>query len=346
MLICVEAVDLDDRAYGFFAEWLLELERQGVTAIVCCLRRGRMPAYRAHEIIELPRGGSLISVVRRALALLRVSWVRRRSYCAVFVRQAPVFLLAAGWLWRLLGKRVVLWFAHYQTPWMAESAAVFAHSVVTSVPEACAIRIKKPIVIGQSVPTERFTIPTDKPFDRFRTVVIGRVSPVKHVPETIETFLRSAFASRGGECVILGRATDDASRDAVTAAIARHPNVTWTAEGVSYDEMPALLGSFDFTISFCEGSLDKGILEAMACGVIPIIVTRAAVHAIPEPDRWLAVSSYSEAHDALERAAALSPDERRALANRLRASVVERHSMRSQVQQVIREAFPGAAHLA
>lgn len=333
LLICVEAVDSEDRAYGFFTEWLQELEDQGIRATVVCLRRGKVPVYREHRIIALPSHGRFTSL-RRAWALWRISWQERKTYEAVFVRGAAVFVVATGLLWRGLGKRVVFWYAHYTGNQLLEPAAMLANRVITSVPEACRIRSKKPIPIGQSVPTERFRIPADKTYNGYRGIMLGRVSTSKRVRVAVRSFLE-LDTPQGSELVIIGRDVDQSETTAVRAILSNTDYVHWNKAGVPYEELPRLLPTFDFMINFYPGSLDKSILEAMACGVIPFMATDAAERLLPQDLHWLITRNGADLKEAFERFRALTSEERKTLAERLRKLVVERHSLSGQVRALI-----------
>ena len=270
LLICVEAVDIDDTAQGFFVPWLQELSRQGIHAKIICLREGRHEEL-LHDVFVLPSGKGMYAKIRRGWELIRYSWGMRHGYDAVFVRGAPVFVLSAGWVWRLLNKRIVLWYAHYKTSSALNAAVVLSHVVVTSAKEACSIESNKLHVIGQSIDVTRFIIPAGKMFDTNRTIVLGRISEVKQVPRIIHLFERSIFSTRkNGELDIIGKPFDQ-SAEKVRELVQLNANVRWMKEGFSYDRIPEIVGAYDIMINLYEGSIDKSILEGMACGVIPII---------------------------------------------------------------------------
>ncbi|MCL4732602.1 hypothetical protein KJZ71_02215 [Patescibacteria group bacterium] len=334
LLICVETVDLDDRAYGFFNDWLLELERQNIKAIVICLRKGRMSAFAQHEIITLPRPGAFLAL-RRLFELWRISWDRRHEYSAVFVRQAPVFVMASGWLWRLLGMRIILWYAHYKGRWDLNIAACIAHVVVTSVPEACRIWSRKAIAIGQSIDTDRFRIPATKAHNGFRALVLGRVSPVKRVDEIIDVFETSAFKTMHGSLTIIGKATDRAYEKKILELVGEHAGIRWMREGLPFDALPSELSKYDFLMNFYEGSLDKAILECMACGIIPLISTDAAENFFPESLHWLIARTKGARLSAIEKLSGFSFADRQKISSQLRDIVVHEHSLSHQVHRLM-----------
>lgn len=333
ILICVETVDAEDRAYGFFVAWLQELERQGVRALIICLRKGAYPMFKQHRIIQLPERFPFKSL-RRAWALWRISWNSRHEYDAVFVRQAPIFMVVGGLLWRLLKKRTVLWYAHYTGNRLLRPAAFISNMVVTSVPEACRISSKQVVPIGQAIDTERFKISTERSFDGFQTIVLGRVSHIKRVANIVRTFSNSKLA-RKGELFIVGPPLDSDETKAVTTEIAGKRNVHWRKEGIAHKALPEFLSDFDFMINFYQGSLDKAILEAMACGVIPIIATDAAESLLPHDLHWLIARDEAGFHKVSARIVELKPSEREMIAMRLRSIVVQEHSLVRQVRCLV-----------
>ena len=45
-----------------------------------------------------------------------------------------IYVILGGILWRLMGKRIALWFAHGSIPWDLRVATALAHIILTSTP--------------------------------------------------------------------------------------------------------------------------------------------------------------------------------------------------------------------
>jgi len=92
LLICTQVVDKNDPVLGFFVRWIEEFQKHCEVEVI--------------SLKDLGRGGRLL----RTWRLLRRASTGR--YDAVFVHMNPEYLVAAGWLWKLRGKKTGLWYTH------------------------------------------------------------------------------------------------------------------------------------------------------------------------------------------------------------------------------------------
>src|SRR3989344_551624 len=127
LLICTQAVDRNDPVLGFFHRWIEEFSPHAEKVTVICLRKGEYDLPNI-EVIALSERGRLL----RAIELLSIVFRRRREYDTVFVHMNPEYIVAAGWLWRILGKKVALWYAHKSVDLKLRIATTFAHIICTA----------------------------------------------------------------------------------------------------------------------------------------------------------------------------------------------------------------------
>lgn len=332
LLILVQAVDLDDPLMGFFHQWL-EMAAQGVQEmLVAALRIGRshLPTNVTLMPLRPPGSRSRWKVIGN---LLRISWRERFHYDSVFIRGDAQYVLLVGWLWRLLGKKVVFWYAHYKSNRMVWPASWFAHQVVTSVPEACPDKRVKVVPIGQGI-DERLFIENHVPSGKdLRALFFSRISEVKKVMDCIQAFTSSKLGS-GSTLTIIGSAPDPQYAAQVRAMVQVHPSVTWDERDVPYGEVPKLLSSYDVLLNGTPGSLDKVIVESILSGLIPIVATEGLRHALPERFHWLIAKDLQTRKEALERIFQMTEMERESLRVELRAIALRAHSLSSQIRQI------------
>lgn len=335
LLVTVQAVDLDDALMGFFHEWLVAASTQFDTITVLALRVGRYQLPANITVIPL-RPKESRSRWTALLMVWRESWKRRKEYNAVFVRGDVQYVIIAGWLWRLLGKRVILWYAHYiVNPWVLPASLV-AHTIATSVPEACASPFVHAISIGQAISSDRFVMrERETPHDRVQIITLGRVTRVKRIEELMESFLH-ADGEKWGTMQIVGPRPDRAYEQELQHVIQEHPSqIHWGPSVVPYDEIPKFLCMFDIQFSACEASLDKVIVESMLCGVIPIVATDGLRHSLPESLHWLIAKDDSTRVKALKKIVSLSTEERWLLRTRLRDIAMKTHTVTAQIARLI-----------
>ena len=197
-------MDLDDPLMGFFHEWLIEAATVFSEITVLALRVGRYHLPSHVRVMPL-RPTASRSRLRAAWTLWHESWKHRRHYDAVFVRGDAQYVLLCGWLWRLLGKRIVLWYAHYKVNGFVWPASWMAHATCASVPEALAHPHVHPVFIGQNISEHQFgPVISRVVTPSLRVLVLGRVVPIKGVVACAEAFLESGIAEKGSTLTIIG----------------------------------------------------------------------------------------------------------------------------------------------
>lgn len=311
-MIFAQAVDDQDLLFGFFVMWLRGFAVYG-SAHVCALRVN--PAVRLPEQIQVhslrKRGGGRFEVLFR---VLERSIVLRREYDAVFVRGDAIYLVLAGWLWRLLGKRVVFWYTHYtaRSPlfWIG---SWFAHEVVTAVPESNPLT--RAVAIGHHISLEAFQEISHGPSDVLRLAVIGRVSRVKRVPWIVDVVHRS-LPEAAYQLTIVGAPGAQADRDALVPLL--HKRIVWIDTGVSPESIKKYYEESDVVISATPASLDKVIVEAAAAGCIVLSASAAILRGLPSELHWLHIPTEEAFTKALQRLQACSFEERDVIGKSLR----------------------------
>lgn len=332
LLICIQAVDLDDPLIGFFVSWLEEASRHFGEITVLALRVGRYELPKNVRVIPFRASGSR-SRFEVIWTLLRESWLRRGAYDAVFVRGDPQYVLLAGWLWRLLGKRIVFWYAHWQVSLWAALAHRVAHVTVSSVRAAFSHPTITPLFIGQNVDHTRFSAPAAPQSVKPRCLAFGSLRPIKRIDASIQAFLAAGGEELGASLTIIGPITDPGYEQILRALTDGHSAIYW-GSAASYDQVPSVLAAYDVLLNACAGSLDKVVIEAMMSGQTVIAATPGIKEWLPAELHWLYAVSVEEMSHALKRVFAMSPEERWSLGLRLRELAIKFHSLQGQVQRI------------
>lgn len=152
LLICTQAVDKNDPILGFFHRWIEEFAKHTEHVIVLCLRKGEYTLPPNVEVISL----GTFNRLQRTLEVCALALGRRREYDAVFVHMNPEYVLAAGWLWRILGKHLVLWYTHKSVDMKLRVAHPFVHAICTATQESFRLPSKKVHVLGHGIDTDFF----------------------------------------------------------------------------------------------------------------------------------------------------------------------------------------------
>src|SRR3989338_6158663 len=238
LLICTQTVDKNDPTLGFFVRWIEEFEKYCEVEVV--------------SLKTLGSGGRLI----RAWRLLRLAM--RLEYDAVFVHINPEYLIAARWLWRLRGKQSALWYTHKSVDLKLRIAERFANVIFTASKESFRLRSYKVRVMGHGIDTDFFT--PDPSVIRGNAILsVGRLMKSKRH----DLAIRSA-ALEGRELRIAGEGPERKNLE----LLARELGVkVHFLGGLTQEHLRDEYQNASYLIHTSEtGSLDKVVLEALACG--------------------------------------------------------------------------------
>lgn len=333
LLVCTQAVDRTDPILGFFHAWLERFAAECESVIVVCLRKGACSLPANVEVISLGDRGKFM----RALELCTIAWGRRNEYDAVFVHMNPEYVLATGWMWRLLRKKVGLWYVHKSTKFVREALPLVSR-VFTVSPATFPIKSGKVMVTGHGIDTDRFKASERFEHNGFRIVTVGRIGHTKNTKKIAEAVL--AFAhDRNVSLDIYGepvteeeRAYDHDLRNWLQVKDVR--GAVRMKGAIVHEMVPGVLGDADVLVNMGEtGGVDKAVLEAMAAG-IPVISPSPAHAPLFQRYPQLGEENVSAA---LEYVYGLSPETRHALGGDLREEVVEQHSLAKLVPRILRE---------
>ncbi len=255
LLICTQAVDTNDSDLGFFVRWVEEFAKRCEQVEVLCLRRGEGVLPANVHVRVLPRGR-----LSRALALLGYAVRLHKQYDVVFVHMNPEYLVVTGLLWRLLGKKIALWYTHKSVTLKLRIAVLFAHVVFTASKESFRLRTSRGQVMGHGIDTDFFT--PDPTVSRGSWALsVGRLMKSKRHDLAIRTAVAAnrelRIAGEGPE-----RKRLEALARELTASVHFLGGLTQAQLRDEYRHANHLIHTSE------TGSLDKVLLEALACGLV------------------------------------------------------------------------------
>ncbi len=111
LLICTQAVDLDDPVLGFFHRWIAEFSKRCESVHVICLKSGRFSLPSNVYVHSLGKESGR-SRVKYVFNFYRHIFALRGTYDSVFVHMNSEYVVLGGLLWRGGRKRIVLWRNH------------------------------------------------------------------------------------------------------------------------------------------------------------------------------------------------------------------------------------------
>lgn len=329
LLITTQAVDLDDPILGFFHGWIAEFAKHFERIDVICLREGRhnLPAHvHVHSLGKEQFSSRILQFGRFYMYV----WKFRDEYDIIFSHMNPHYIVLAGWAWFLGGKKMFFWRNHAQMNLKTRIAALFAERVFYTSPFACTRIFSHAKQMPVGIDSERFT-PQEGIIRTPRSVLfLGRLSPVKRP----ELFAEVAALLPGNYDVhVYG---DDPSGSAETEEkLNRSARGRITFHGaVINSETPAIYSAFDIYVNFTpEGSMDKTVLEAAACGALVFVSNKSFEQFVPEPC-LIQNSSPQEIAHGIVRLAQLPEQEKMVYRKQLEDMVSREHSLTRLVTEL------------
>jgi len=282
LLICTQAVDADDPVLGFFCRWIEEFAKHCEKVTVLCLREGKHALPNTVEVIVL--GSSRLA---RVAKLWSLSLKRRGEYDTVFVHMNPEYVILGGLLWRALGKRIALWYTHKSVDLKLRIAIVLTNIVFTASKESFRLRSKKVRVMGHGIDTNFFSPDPDTARGDW-ALSVGRLTRSKRHDLAIDSATREGRVLR-----IAGEGPERARLEEY--ARAQRATVQFLG-ALTQAQLREEYRSATYLIHTSEtGSLDKVVLEALACG-LPVRTNDPALKALES-----ASPAYVREHHSLRR---------------------------------------------
>ena len=334
--------DADAPNLGFTSEWINALAPHCETIDVITMRAGRLdlaPNVQVHSL-----GKELgLSEMRRAARFYRMLWslLRGGRHDACFAHMQPLFAAMGAPLLRLHGIPLVLWYTHRSVTLRLRLAEWAATRVVTASAESFRLPSSKVSIIGHGIDTECFA-PAPQPAGQVTVLSLGRIAPVKRLETLVAAMSRlrdQGLACRlrlVGEAYPQDRGYEQKLRHQVESCGLQ--SCVEFAGAVARADVPGELQRAQVMVNLSEtGSLDKAVLEAMACGTMVVTANEAfAPMLAPWRDQLLVPPDNPEALAGRIASLAALDDKRRAsLGCELRRLVLRDHSMQRLVENLL-----------
>ncbi len=267
----------------------------------------RVMRYTLHEKV-FSRLKYLINFYRYVIS-------ERSNYDNVFVHMNQIYVILGWPFWKLWNKKISLWYTHKAVSLSLRIAEKLTDKIFTASRSSFRIKSKKVNVVGHGIDINKFQIPDSKfqiPNNIYKIITVGRISPVKDYETLIaaaeilqneyinsfpcfkgklggvlnSTYLGSSL-EQGGEPpkfridIIGGPSTPEQEKyfselKELVKGKQLDKTVHFVGKVPNKDIVKHLQNADLFVNMSHTGSLDKAVLEAMACG-LPVLSCNEAV---------------------------------------------------------------------
>jgi len=349
ILIITQKVDKDDPVLGFMHRWIEEFAEQVERVEVICLWEGKHDFGR--ETYDPRCNVPFRNVVVRSLGKNRGfsklrQLVRFWKFCleirdidGAFVHMNAVYV-PLGWLiWRMHGKKIFLWRNHPEGSLLAKVAYGLADRIFFTSPYAHAAGNDKAEQMPAGIDTRRFRPNPSIVKKPGSILMLGRIAPVKR----LEKVIAAANILNGSGIPFTLDIVGDAEKvdsayvrgiHKATAALLEKGRIVFRPS-IKNSDAPQCYAEHELYINATlTGSYDKTVLEAMACGSLPLVANRSFKDVLP-PEFLFQENDPEELAAKIKNALALAPKERENLANQLGSYVVKKHGLDILIKLVL-----------
>ncbi len=278
LLFITQKINKNDDDLAFVILWIKEFIKQGIEISVICLeKRDFDDSFPVYSLGKESGFGKM----HRILTFFK--YIFTLKYDAVFVHMNPIYVVLGGLLWRVLGKKIGLWYVHRSKTvslWVAEK---LVDIIFTSTKESFMIATNKSIYLGHGIDVESCTRPAlyQEKRNECTLLCVGRLTPIKDQ----ETIIRACgiLAREGVDviCTFIGgpaMASDHTYIRKLQSLVESEgiKNKIFFKGGVAQKDLFPYYWKSAIHINACPtGGLDKVVIEGMAGGAIPLVANEA-----------------------------------------------------------------------
>ena len=325
--------DADAPVQGFTTDWINVLAQRSTTVDVLTMQAGRIAVAGNVQVYSVGKEKGY-SEARRALEFYKLlrQILKERRHDVCFAHMQPLFAVMGAPLLKAANIPTTLWYAHKSVTPKLRLAEKVVHRVVTPSPESFRIDSPKVRVVGHGVDTNRF-VPAVAP-EQFTILSVSRIAPVKRIETILAAAKLLTETSLDFRLRIVGNVypQDEAYARHMLKLVADY-HLSHRVEFVGSIPHHAILPEYQQASVMVNvsstGSVDKAVLEAMACG-LPVVTSNEAFHAMLAPWQDQLVIPM-DAPDALAAKlmdlAQMDAAQRQSLGHDLRQVVIRDHSL-------------------
>ncbi len=274
MLFITQSIDTKDTTLGFVHEWVRRLSATEEKITVIALRTGtyNLPSNVTVYSLGKEKGATRL---QSAWTLLRYIWSIRNTYTKVFVHMNQEYIVLLGLYWRMCGTKIFFWRNHPKGNVLTDYAVYLSTKVFYTSPASYTARYAKSICMPTGIDLSLFgELPVGKR-KKYSFAMIGRVSPIKHIELGILALERLHLRGIHASFDIIGDTPeiDMSYRDTLLAMVKEkklETHIRFLA-GVPKEALREVYNTYEICLNLTDtGSFDKTIVEAAACGTIPV----------------------------------------------------------------------------
>lgn len=253
----------------------------------------------------------------------------------VFCHQNPEYTILAAPLSKLFRKKVVTWYTHGTVSFRLKLVNLLANKILTASGESCRLKNRKKIkVVGHGINIDRFKKYKEKQ-GVFKIISVGRISPVKNLDiliKAVDILIKSGIDLRL-EIIGVPVLKKDKKYAKKLKELAKGIKEHVYFGKIPYSQIAEYYSDADLFVNLSDtASLDKAVLEAMACQTM-VLTSNQAFKDILDKD-LIVKKNPKDLAKKIKWAVNL---DRRKIGKELRQTVVKNHNLDNLVIKIINQ---------
>ncbi len=277
LLIITQSIDRNNPILGFFHRWVDEFANKFEKITVICLEKGDCGLPDNVKVMSLGKEKSQVtshkSKVKYIFKFYKYIWQERKNYDTVFVHMNQEYVLLGSLLWKLLGKKVVMWRNHHSGNFLTDIACLLCDKIFCTSKFSYTAKFSKTVLMPVGIDLESFKVQSTKSKVKNSILFLGRIAPVKKPDVLIEalkilkvqdvdfkaSFYGDSLPKDGDYFNNLKKRVADYG---LSQSVHFH-------NGIPNMETPPVYNAHEVFVNLSSsGMFDKTIFEAMGCGCI------------------------------------------------------------------------------
>lgn len=287
LLIVTQRVDESDQLLGFFIDWIGRFARKFEKVTVLCLEKRDFDLPEKVKVLSLGKNEG-VSKLGQLFNFYKYIYTLKDEYDAIFVHMNPIWVVLGGFWWRIANKKIFFWYTSGGVTAKLKLAEKLADTIFTASPESFRLSSKKVIVTGHGIDTELFKPDPSRKLEKLSILSVGRIAEIKNY----EILIRAAKILKDknvefsitiiGEPAIKKDLDYEQKLKALIGKLGLQINFNFLGKINHQDLIPYYQSHHVFVHLSKTGSLDKTLLEAIACGMRVLSSSDPARAFLPE----------------------------------------------------------------
>ena len=355
LLILTQKVDINDDILGFFHGWIKEFAKHCEKVTVICLQKGEYELPENVKALSLGKESRIknrelriANFLNKAIYIFRFYkyiWQERRNYDKVFVHMNTEYVVLGGLFWKIWKKKIALWYTHKSVDLKLRLAAKLTDIIFTASKESFRLASQKVRVVGHGINVEKFKMKnTDtKSGEKFNIITVGRISPIKDYEIMIKAvYLLNKQGIKNINLDIIGSTvlkTQESYFNSLKDMVAKM-NLTDKVKflgSISHNNIPKYFQKSNLFINLSgTGSIDKAVLEAMACGCL-VLTSNEAFKKIISAELMVEKNRPEKLAEKIKETMGKQKEEKNRIIQKLRQIVAQNHNLNNLIKNIITE---------